>query len=147
MLRAPGPGLYRLRIQTQGGSACRIDFGGIPHAAKASESTPLVFIAGTRGWLRFFVPKGARAFGIGMRTPDRHGQLTVRDPAGETALQQAGDYTLGEEFRVDVPPGRDGQVWSLEVRRCEDCTLYLIGVPGYLSQRGDALLAPREVVP
>ncbi len=144
VLCAPGPGLYRLRVLPQSGSACRLDFGKLPHAIQATEARPLVFIAGTRGPLHFFVPRGTAAFGIGMRTPDHHGQLTVYDPEGAVVLKQAGDYTLGEEFRVDVPPGKDAAVWSLAVARCEDCTLYLVGVPGLLAPRGDTLLAPRE---
>ena len=139
--------LVRLRVQPQGGSACRIDFGDLPQAALASSEVPMTFIGGTRGPVYFHVPGGTEAFGVGLRTPDHHARLRVFAPDGTQVLERAGDYVLGDEFRVDVPEGQDDAVWSLTIDKCEDCTLYLIGVPGYLSQKPRALLAPSEVWP
>ncbi len=143
-LRAPRPGLYQLRIEPEGGSACRIDFGSIPHAMRAAQDAAFSFIAGSAGPLYFFVPRDVRAFGVGLRTPDHYGELTVRDARGRVRLLRRGDYTLGEEFRVDVPPDEDAAIWSLEIRRCEDSSLYLFGAPGWVSLRPDAILVPRD---
>jgi hypothetical protein len=142
-LEAGRGGLVRLRVQPQAGSACRIDFGDLPQAVIASQARPLVFISGTRGPLYFHVPAGTTAFGVGLRTPDHHGRLRVFAPDDAQALEQAGDYVLGEEFRVDVPNGQDDTVWSLTIDKCEDCSLYLIGAPPYLSQTPGAVLAVR----
>lgn len=136
-------GPVRLRVQPQGGSACRIDFGDLPHAALASIDVPLTFIGGTGGPLYFHVPAGTTAFGIGLRTPDHHGRLRVFGPDGNQVLERAGDFVLGEEFRVDVPAGQDDQVWSLTVDKCEDCSLYLIDTPPFVSQKPTAVLTPR----
>ena len=143
-LKAGGSGLFRLRVKTAGGSACRLDFGDLRQVAIATEDRPLVFIGGTAGAMYLYVPKGTQAFGVGLRTPDHRARLTVTDPEGNVALEEDGDYTLGEEFRIDVPQGQDGSIWSLTITKCEDCTLHLIGVPGYLSQKPNALLEPHE---
>ena len=140
------PGLFRLRVEPQGGSACRLDFGALRQVVKASEKTPVSLVGGSKGPLYFYVPRGTTAFAVGLRTQDQGGQLTVMNPAGEVALQEAGNYLLGEEFRVPVPEGEDEAVWSLRITRCEDCILYLVGVPGYVSQKPEALLAPREAL-
>jgi hypothetical protein len=124
------------------GSAVRLDFGPQPHAFIASEASPLSFIGGTRGRLHFHVPADVERFAISIRTPDHHGRLRVFDPAGEMVLEEAGNYTLGEAFAVDVPTAQRDAVWSLTVDKCEDCTLTVLGVPPLLSQSPGALLAP-----
>ncbi|MGC9320375.1 MAG: DUF4838 domain-containing protein, partial [Armatimonadota bacterium] len=146
-LDAGRPGLVRLRVEPQQGSAVRLDFGPQPHAFVASEETPASFISGTRGPLYFCVPAGTERFAVSVRTPDHHGRLRVFGPDGEMVLEEAGDYTLGEAFAVDVPGGQDGAAWSLTVDKCEDCDLALIGVPPLLSQSSSGLLAPAEAAP
>jgi len=145
-LDAGRPGVTRLLILPQKGSAVRLDFGPHPHAVVASEESPLSFIGGTHGPLCFYVPAGTGRFAVSVRTPDHHGRLRVFDPGGEMVLEEAGDYTLGEAFPLDVPEGMAGRVWSLTVDKCEDCTLTLIGVPPLVSQRPDAALAPGEAL-
>lgn len=136
----PGPGLYRLETHC-GGSAVRIDFGRLPQALVATESKQAHIINGATN-LYFWVPPGTRAFGVGLSTSDRWGRLIVRNPKGDIRLDRAGNFALAEEFRVDVPAGEDGRIWSLGITECEDSDLYLIGVPPYLSQKPDAVLVP-----
>ena len=139
-------GAIRLRIQPQGGSACRIDFGALPHAASGSAAVPLTAISGTGGPIYFHVPRGTAAFGIGLKTPDHHGRLRVFSPDGTQLLEQAGDYVLGEEFRIEVPQGADDAVWSLSIDKCDDCQLYLIDVPPLLSQKATGVLTAEEAL-
>ena len=142
-LDARRAGLLRLRVQPSHGSACRLALGELRHVAVASQGSPMTFIGGTRGPSYFHVPPGTPAFGVGLRTPDHHGRLRVLAPDGRTVLEERGDFVLGEEFRIDVPTGEDGSVWSLSIDKCEDCSLYLIDVPPYLSQRPSTLLTPK----
>jgi hypothetical protein len=121
-----------------------IEWGATQAVAIASAERPASIIGGTKGQLHFHVPPGTRAFGIGIKTPDRHGRLQVIDPGGTIRLDEAGNYAIGEEFQVDVPPEHAGQVWSLAITRCEDSDLYLFGIPGLLAQTPEALLVPRE---
>ncbi len=145
-LDAGRPGPVRLRIEPQGGSAARIDFGALAQAAVASEESPLSFIGGTRGPVYFYVPAGVPRFAVSIRTPDAHGRLRIFPPDGEMVLEVAGDYRMGEDFLVEVPNGTAGRVWSLTVDKCEDCTLSLIGVPPLVSQRPTAVLVPQEAL-
>ncbi len=142
-LQAGRGGPVRLRVQPQGGSACRVDFRDLPQAALADGDVPFTFISGTGGHVYFHLPAGTEAFGVGLHTPDHHGRLRVFAPDGTQTLEQAGDYVLGEEFRVDVPNGQDDAIWSLTIDKCEDCSLYLIGTPPYLSQTPGAVLRVR----
>ncbi len=137
----PAPGLYRLETRC-GGGAVRIDFGSLSQALIATESEPAHIINGTPN-LYFWVPPRTTAFGVGLSTSDRWGRLIVRDPKGGIRLDRAGNFALTEEFRVDVPEGEDGRIWSLGITECEDSDMYLIGVPPYLSQKPDAVLVPR----
>ena len=145
-LDAERPGLTRLLVLPIKGSAVRLDFGAQAHAFVASEEAPLSFIGGTGGKLHFFVPAGTERFAVTIRTPDHHGRLRVFDPAGEMVLEEAGNYTLGEAFGVDVPEAQRGAVWSLSVDKCEDCSLTLLGVPPLLSQTPSAALTPAEAL-
>lgn len=145
-LDAGRPGLTRLLVMPVKGSAVRLDFGPQAHAFVASEESPLTFISGTRGNLHFLVPTGTERFAVSLRTPDHHGRLRVFDPDGVMVLEEAGNYTLGEAFAVDVPEAQRGALWSLTVDKCEDCALTLMGVPPLLSQNKAAVLAPREMV-
>lgn len=146
-LQAGEGGLYRLSLENEGGSAASIDFGSLPHALCAGESTPLVGIGASKGRLCFWVPNGTTSLGVGFVTPDGAGQLTVWGPRGDKLLEQSGNYVMGQQFRIEVPDGQAGGVWGLEISRCEDWRLSLIGVPPYLSQSAATLLVPGEVAP
>jgi len=146
-LQSGGKGLYRLLLENEGGSATSIDFGSLPHAIHAGEDAPLVGIGASKGRLCFWVPRDTTSLGVGLVTPDGAGQLTVWGPKGERLLNESGNYVMGKRFRIDVPDGQAGGVWSLEIARCEDWRLSLIGVPPYVSQSAATLLVPREVAP
>ncbi len=139
------PGLTRLLILPVKGSAVRLDFGPLPHGIVATEESPASFIAGSRGKLHFYVPPETERFALSIRTPDHHGRLRVFDPEGEMVLEQAGNYTLGEAFAVDVPAPQRDAVWSLTIDKCEDCSLTLLGIPPLLSQNRAAILMPAEM--
>ena len=145
-LKVPRVGLYRLTLDSDG-AAVLIDWNTTKQVAIAAQQRPMSMIRGSGGPLYFYVPSGTRAFGIGIKTPDRFGRLQVMDSEGTVRLDEAGNYAIGEEFQVDVPAGRDGEVWSLAITRCEDSDLYLFGLPGLLAQRPQALLVPGEVEP
>ncbi|MFQ5809603.1 MAG: hypothetical protein ACE5JM_08290, partial [Armatimonadota bacterium] len=142
-LEVPRAASHRFVVDS-GGSAVVIDWGAAKAVAMATEERPASIIGGTKGQLCFYVPPGTAAFGIGIKTPDRHGRIQVSDPGGAVRLDEAGNYAIGEEFQVDVLPEHAGQVWSLAITRCEDSALYLFGVPGLLAQTPEALLVPRE---
>ncbi len=146
LLKVPRAGLYRLTLDSDG-AAVLIDWNSTKQVAIAAQQRPMSMIRGSGGPLYFYVPSGTRAFGIGIKTPDRFGRLQVMDSEGTVRLDEAGNYAIGEEFQVDVPTGRDGEVWSLAITRCEDSDLYLFGLPGLLAQRRQALLVPGEVGP
>jgi len=144
-LKLPRPGIYRIQFSC-GGMAARIDFGD-KHGVWELKPGGRAHVIGGSGRQFFYVPKGTRAFAVGMATPDGGGAMTILDPEGEVRLQKSGNYAPGEEFAVAVPEGMDGAVWSFRIGRCEDAgSITLSGVPPYSSVRPDRLLVPKEVL-
>ena len=121
--------------------------------------------------LYFFVPKGVRHFVIGIVSGGNPWTcLRLKTAAGSTVLDEkvlagseisvvvdADRREYGEisamanncvlpaaERSVTVPPGRDNQIWSLELSSLR-CTVELFDVPPFLARHPAELLVPEDV--
>jgi hypothetical protein len=145
-LAAPEKGVYGVRVSAPNNSLYRIveparAVLSIPRDTR--RSTHLTLPPTTEA-LYFHVPRDTKAFVLGARVQaDRETRVTFANGKGETVLTFT---TTGGEKTVHVPPGADGQVWRLTLRGAQAAftSIYLLGVPPFVSPEAGALLTPRE---
>ena len=95
--------------------------------------------------LYFIVPRGTPRFIL--RTGAYGGPtVLVKDAGGKTILDVT--HARENEFLLEVPPGSDGAVWSVEGPRDVNgvAGMQLIGVPNYFGLQPDRLLVPEETL-
>lgn len=131
----PKAGLYWLDFNDSG--------AGWGIKAKAAQPVTLALSLKTRAnslgqmqRLYFFVPKGTDHIDYFWEG----GPHDVHGPDGKIVAKMT---ERGKFLRVAVPPGTDGQVWSLN--RVALGKLWFANLPNYLAASPEALLVPREV--
>jgi hypothetical protein len=133
VLKAQAPGLHVVEI-SDGGDATRVIWpDGVPCTVESSEAHPATLYG--RWQMVFYVPIGTKVVG---GFSDGDGQLC--DSTGKMVLKlpNAEDY-----FRVEVPAGEDGKLWSF--RQAQGQKL-LLTVPPYMARNEKELLLPEEVL-
>lgn len=141
---APDRADHRVELTTRIAGRQRIEIvAGGGATATWPENTPMTVESSferpanlyTRWTLYFYVPRGTKVVGgFG------EGAGEVRDASGTTRHTFAGKP---EYFRIAVPSGEDGQLWSFH--HCAG-DKRLMTVPPYLARNARELLLPREVV-
>ncbi len=134
------PGVYHLSI-TNTGQGFVWDYE--PHGAR------LTLLAGgshslERNYfdrLYFYVPQGTDEVVLaGTLMEERHAFFDgAGQPLSADAIEETQGYTV-----VPVPPGQDGQVWSLETTAIR-IDLSFVNTPGYVALSPDELLLPVEL--
>ncbi len=133
-LRARDKGLHVLTV-SDGGDLSEVIFPpGQARTVEMSMDQPSRFHH--RASFYFYVPKGARVIGGFMRSA--HG-ARVHGPRGERVgrIDQSGYFT------IDVPPGDDGQAWSIQSAMGG---VILMTVPPFVAGSPQELLLPDEIV-
>lgn len=110
----------------------------------------MVSFIGESSPLYFYVPAGLKSFRIVLETsaPGETATLTVLDPDGQTAASGATGKQATVTAEVQVPAGKDGQVWGLTLTKAplgvlEDIALKLDDrLPAYWSHTADRLVVP-----
>jgi len=108
----------------------------------AAVETGRVGVMGAFGGPKYFhVPTGTRQFVLTVNAPGGSEvvDFTVRDPDGQAVLEKR-KYYGRQEFKIRVPDGHDGKVWSLEADPAEDAVFALSGVPPLLATEPGRLL-------
>lgn len=145
------------RVETAGPAVLLVDSGANAAdvrllSAHAALSGRRIRLCGKSSPLHFRVPSGVKRFRLTLQTPapGETAKMTVRRPDGETAATGTTGPAKELTADVNVPPGCDGQVWSVTVDRggggaFEDYTLILdAAVPAYWSHAPDRLVAPGQ---
>ena len=125
-------GMYRIRILDQKtGFRLRVP-AGVPIAIHPFIPTSL------SPPLYFYVPDGLKRLAI-YNQPLPSSPTTLRTPDGEQiVLEQRGPLVV-----VDVPPGQDGRVWSIQ-RNSANKAVELLNAPSYYSLSPDTLMVPAD---
>ncbi|MGI6083498.1 MAG: hypothetical protein ACOYEP_11570, partial [Limnochordia bacterium] len=112
---------------------------------EASRNSPMNVISRVRP-LTFFVPEETVRFSVHLKASMRETvRLLLQDPQGSTVV----DEVFDREVHLNVDAADRSGVWSLQLLRApvgifEDIeTIYLEGVPPYLSEGAERLLVPR----
>ena len=92
--------------------------------------------------LYFYVPKGTRAFVVGIADGGWPTTRVVLRTADGTAILDGRQALARDQLSVIVPPGKDGAVWSLALHSLR-CVVELYGVPPYLARHPAELLVPQ----
>lgn len=131
-LKAPAPGLYRLRILDRGRGAGIVWAVGQRLAVESSKKVQTLLRG--RNTMYFYVPKGTKVIGgYALRAP------TFVDGDGKIVKQLPVEPGF---FNIPVPPGQDGKLWRID----RTSITLLMTVPPYLARSADELLLPKEVV-
>jgi hypothetical protein len=130
-----GPGLYWLEFNDSGAAWGLKARPGQP-VAFALPTEARIHSLGQMQRMYFFVPKGTEHIDYFWEG----GPHDVLGPDGKLIAKVA---ERGRYIRIAVPPGTDGQAWSLA--RVALGRLLFTNVPNYLAASPEALLVPREV--
>ena len=140
------PGRYTMRFQPSGGRASGY------FSLQTWASVPLTF----RSFLSpktapsprmyFFVPYGQRQIVMYYPNSDYAGafKFEVLDPEGKPAALQARDGR--RTLVVQVPPGMDGRIWSLNHSVSPDEPLQMLSTPQAFSLAPELLRVPRDAL-
>lgn len=99
-----------------------------PHGYLSRRDSPLTTV---RAWgpLYFYVPGGTRYFNIWIRASVTGEGLryTIRDPNGDVALEEEGDFDDLTKVQILLAKGKgfDARPWSIEISRPTTAGLYL----------------------
>jgi hypothetical protein len=118
--------------------------GDIPHAYRSQLDSPLKTV-GAWGPLHFHVPKGTEYFNVWVQASvTREGlHIAIKDPAGQIALEQDGDFDERTKLQLQVGGGQDDAEWSIELSRPTTEGLNLDDVYVELGRHLPPLLAPK----
>ncbi len=135
-LRTPYTGLHTLEWN-DGSDMTRVIFPeDLPFTVRSTLEDPMR--PNGRWTLSFYVPRGTKV--VGGYAGSNLGLML--DGNGNQIFDFA-DMDAAGYFRVDVPPGQDGKLWTFAN---SVGPRMLMTVPPYLAPSGDHLLLPREVV-
>lgn len=132
-LRTPHAGLHKLVVD-DGSNLTQIVWPQGVHRTIENSTRYAPFRAGRRQ-AYFYVPRGTQV--VGGYAEEPVGQ--IRDAQG----QAIHDINEKGYFRIPVPPGQDGRLWSFHQTKGD---FRLLTVPPYSAAHPDELLLPREVV-
>ncbi|MCH5374254.1 MAG: DUF4838 domain-containing protein [Planctomycetes bacterium] len=134
-IEVPSAGLYWLDVDDQAAAwGLRVTAGRPASLALRRDTHP--HHLGHMQRMYFYVPRGTRRIDYFWDG----GPHTVLGPNGAVRAEVA---TKGTFVNVEVPPGTDGQVWSLSKLALGH--LWFFNLPNYLAASPDALLVPRRL--
>ncbi|HSI32551.1 MAG TPA: hypothetical protein VK986_03095, partial [Tepidisphaeraceae bacterium] len=132
-LKATSPGLHRVWI-SDGSDSTRTEWpADVARTIKVDPETRAMFSGRRAGY--FYVPRETKVVG-GYSSGDGD----IHGPDGKRLFELPKG---GEFFKVDVPAGQDGKVWSV---RNAAGTIGLMTVPPYVAPSPKQLLLPKGVV-
>lgn len=142
---APTTGIYHIRIDAGANWGQVADSS---HPMLLSSAGQAIRLYLSPGDYYIWVPEktadfGVRVFGEGMGEGVK---ATLIDPAG-TVFEQVDNMAQTHQFEVSLPPGAQGQVWTLRLERpsqmaMEDHYVDIRGIPPLLAPSEGALLKP-----
>lgn len=142
---APTTGIYRIRIDA-GANWGRV--ADSSHAMLLSSSEQPIRLYLSPGEYFIWVPEktadfGVRVFGEGVGEGVK---ATLIDPSG-TVFEQVDNMAQTHQFEVSLPPGAQGQAWTLRLEKpsqmaMEDHYVDIRGIPPLLAPSKGALLRP-----
>lgn len=142
---APTTGIYRIRIDA-GANWGQVAESSHPMLLNSAGQAIRLYLS--PGEYFIWVPEktadfGVRVFGEGIGEGVK---ATLIDPSG-TVFEQVDNMAQTHQFEVNLPPGAEGQVWTLRLEKpsqmaMEDHYVDIRGIPPLLAPSKGALLEP-----